>query len=1128
MKSQRPPAFLAQGGETGEMIRAHDWSTTPLGPPETWPLPLRTAVTLMLGAVQPVYIAWGPELVSLYNDDYLPMVGTKHPGIGLPYADLWAEIWDQFRPIVEKTLAGEAQHFVDLPIALAGRPDRPVGYFTFSYTALRGEDGAVAGFYCAATETTDKVLGDSALRDTEARRSLLIGSWAQAEWETDAHGVVTTDSPSWRAYTGQTVDECLGYGWLDAIHPDDRAYAERQWREAVAVRGLVNAEFRLRSPDGGWRWTNVRAAPVLDAKGALGKWAGMNIDIDARKRAEAALRESEELRRVAVESGRMGAWTWDTRSATIRSDAVVQALWGVATSEQPHSVALYADLMYPEGVAWLEAVAAKEKAPGQAIATQLQVATGPTSSRWVQLRGRAERDEPWIINGVTFDITEQKRAEQGLAESEARYAGLFEASPAPLLILKPDAPHFTITEVNKAYLAATMRMRDKVVGRGIFEAYPENPDDIASGGVSTLRTSLERVLATKQPDTLPDLKYDVARADGGFEERWWSPVNSPVFDENGEVEAIIHNANDVTDQHRAEAVLRDNEERQAFLLKLSDVLRPLQDAVQIQQAAIELLGEQLAVNRAGYYEVGADQDTFFLTAKWERGAPPLPQHMLISDFGDEIGNGYRAGRTMVARDTEQDAASELNLAAARELQIRSWIGVPLVKEGRWFAAMGVHSLSPRNWTPAEIRLVEEVAERTWAAIERARAEAALRDSEAQLRELNDSLESRVAERTAELEAAQDALRQSQKMEAMGSLTGGVAHDFNNLLTPIIGSLDMLVRKGIGSDRERRLIDGALRSAERAKVLVQRLLAFARRQPLQPVAVDVEQLVEGIIDLIASTLGPTIDVRTELAPNLRPAKTDPNQLEMALLNLAVNARDAMPDGGTLTIAAKFDRLGARNASSLQPGDYVRLCVIDTGTGMDEATLRRATEPFFSTKGVGKGTGLGLSMVHGLIAQLGGGLTVESIPGAGTTITLWLPISGTAVDAGERPHEPSPAPEVLGTALLVDDEELVRMSTADMLLDLGYEVVEAGSAEEALRLVDEGLKPDLLITDHLMPGMSGAQLALKFKVIEPGLPILIVSGYADVEGIDPALPRLTKPFRNIDLAASLATLTSTAST
>ena len=368
-----------------------------------------------------------------------------------------------------------------------------------------------------------------------------------------------------------------------------------------------------------------------------------------------------------------------------------------------------------------------------------------------------------------------------------------------------------------------------------------------------------------------------------------------------------------------------------------------------------------------------------------------------------------------------------------------------------------------------------------------------------------------------LAAAEEQLRQAQKMEAMGQLTGGVAHDFNNLLTPIVGALDILQRRGVGGEREQRLISGAAQSAERAKTLVQRLLAFARRQPLQTVAVDVAALVRGMVDLIASTTGPQIRISVELADDLPSARADPNQLEMALLNLAVNARDAMPDGGTLRISATEALIAS--SARLAPGSYVRLSVADTGVGMEEAVLARAVEPFFSTKGLGKGTGLGLSMVHGLASQLGGTLDIQSQPGVGTNIELWLPVSLEPQD----PHDPAdparPALPRAGTVLLVDDEELARASTADMLADLGYQVVEASSAEEALRLLHNGVKPELLVTDHLMPGMNGSELARIVRAERPGVQVLLVSGYADADGVAPDLPRLLKPFRIAELAAGL---------
>ena len=364
----------------------------------------------------------------------------------------------------------------------------------------------------------------------------------------------------------------------------------------------------------------------------------------------------------------------------------------------------------------------------------------------------------------------------------------------------------------------------------------------------------------------------------------------------------------------------------------------------------------------------------------------------------------------------------------------------------------------------------------------------------------------------ELFAAQEALRQAQKLEAIGQLTGGVAHDFNNLLSPIIGGLDILRRRKVGGEREHRLIDGALQSAERAKVLVQRLLAFARRQPLQVRSVALAPLLDELRGLLASTLGPQIELSIVVAPGLDPVMVDANQLEMAILNLAVNARDAMPEGGRL-------RVSAQHVVAPSGSAFIELAVGDDGVGMDQDTLTRATEPFFSSKGVGKGTGLGLSMVEGLTAQLGGSLHIDSRPGGGTTVTLCLPVARRA-SAPVAPPIVSPQAHGKGLILVVDDEPLVRMGTAELLRDEGYEVDEAESAETALALGPFG-RFDCVVTDYLMPGMNGVELAHRLHTERPALPILLLSGYADLEAFS-ALPYLSKPCFGDDLARAVARL------
>jgi PAS domain S-box-containing protein len=372
-----------------------------------------------------------------------------------------------------------------------------------------------------------------------------------------------------------------------------------------------------------------------------------------------------------------------------------------------------------------------------------------------------------------------------------------------------------------------------------------------------------------------------------------------------------------------------------------------------------------------------------------------------------------------------------------------------------------------------------------------------------------------------LEQAQQALFQSQKMDAIGQLTGGVAHDFNNLLMAIIGSIELLKKRIPEQPKVTALLDNAMQGAKRGAALTQRLLAFARKQDLNPRSIDLPALVRGMTELLRRTLGPTMTIDTQLPDRLASVQADANQLELALLNLAMNARDAMPDGGTITIAAREETVAAGEGGRLVPGRYICLSVSDTGEGMDEATLKRAAEPFFTTKGVGKGTGLGLSMVHGLAAQSGGQLVLRSRPGEGTTAELWLPVAVRAAVSVRAP------PDAAGSAsttrplvvLAVDDDRLVLMNTVAMLEDMGHTVLEATSGQQALDLLRQHATLDLLITDQAMPQMTGLQLAETVLAERPDLPIILATGYAEVPR-DVSLPKLAKPFFQEDLARAIS--------
>ena len=394
---------------------------------------------------------------------------------------------------------------------------------------------------------------------------------------------------------------------------------------------------------------------------------------------------------------------------------------------------------------------------------------------------------------------------------------------------------------------------------------------------------------------------------------------------------------------------------------------------------------------------------------------------------------------------------------------------------------------------------------------------------AALAEANMKLEQRVEERTREREAALAQVHEMQKMESLGQLTGGLAHDFNNLLMGILGSLDYLSKKPPSDPKAQHFLNAARDSAERGAALTKRLLAFARRQELRPEPVDVQQLTESMAEMLQRSLGPTIQIEMDFDQNLALISVDPNQLELAILNLALNARDAMPDGGHLRISGQRETVTS-GLPSLNDGDYVRLTVTDTGTGMDEATLKRCSEPFFTTKEVGRGTGLGLSTVLGLAVQSGGGMRISSTLGKGTIVELWLPIAEGVARAVRAPVELASTGDLpCYRVLVVDDEPLVALLTASMLEDLGHvtEVVPSGAS--ALSVLRSDKRIDAVITDYAMPDMTGAELAAQIRVMRPELPIILATGYADFPNAHMQnLPRLSKPFGSHELRLILTTL------
>ena len=593
-----------------------------------------------------------------------------------------------------------------------------------------------------------------------------------------------------------------------------------------------------------------------------------------------------------------------------------------------------------------------------------------------------------------------------------------------------------------------------------------------------------------------------------------------------------------TDRRRAEAELRAVKERQEFIFFLAQRQRVIEQPDEIMRMAVRTLGQRLNADRVGFYRV-VDSGVFECGPCWVAGPlPPLSGRMRSAVFGAEFNRRVEAGLSIVFEDSRTDV--RLQDAAYVKMGVLSGVNAPLVRAGRWRASLYIHNAQPRIWTSEEVVLIEEIAALTWDAVERTEASLSLR-------ELNASLEKRVLERTSELAAAnrqllaqieerekvETTLRQMQRLEAVGQLTSGVAHDFNNLLTIVLGNVGFLEREFKRAGLNGKMIErvGYMRTAaERGATLTAQLLAFSRRQRLEARPIDLNETVSGMRDLLQSSMGGAVRLEIVQQGALWPALVDPTQIELVILNLAINARDAMQVGGSLTVETANVTLGdPRRTEEAPAGQYVMVSVADTGSGMTEEVRSHAFEPFFTTKPIGKGSGLGLAQVYGFAKQSGGGIRIDTDLGEGTTVRVFLPRAMTAATAAV---EASPDYAVQGVipgrsrrVLLVDDDSAVREVTASMLHDLGCSVVEAGSGGAALDIIGRDPEPfDLMVLDYAMPGMNGTEVARAIGERKPNLPVLFVTGYADLSALrEMGEDRIVqKPFRNEELSEKVRRL------
>lgn len=1120
--------FLESGGEMGLRIRDHDWSGNPVGTPEAWPQPLRFALNICMGSSFPTAIYWGSEYRLFYNDAWAPIPAERHPwALGQRGADVFAEIWDVVGPQfdeVMRTGEGFSTYNQRLDMFRDGRQQET--YWNYSLTPIRDEHGSVVGLLNQGNEVTQAVMAERA-RLAEVGRlrelfqqapgavALLRGPDHVYEIANEAYFELVGNREILGLPIAVALPEVVEQGFvalLDQVFATGEAYRGHGARISIARGGDGIVEERL---------VDFVYQPIKDGNGNVTDIFVEANDVTDRMRAESLLRATEERLELALHSSiGIGIWDWDVPADRVVADSRFARLYGVDPEDAARGVPIgeFLHSIHPGDVERLGAAIDRAVATGEPYAHEYRILQPDGRVRWVSTHGQCARDEqgqPTRFLGVAFDITERVEAE----EAARATAEELRAATATQAFVYALAEQQRAADDADAIMASTARALGERLGLdrvGFFRVAPDRSLLFGPGWTSGRLPPITGVIpagalgepvrdqyAVGKTVVIRDAATDAVHADTPLARLSPAGIGVPLLRGGRWVASLFVSQAEPRDWSNEQIALIEGVGEIAW-----DAVERVEATAALSESEAKFRGivnsiEQMiwSTRPDGFHDYYNDRWYEFTGAPygttdgegWSDMFHPDDQPVAWQRWSHSLATGdpYHIEYRLRHRD------GGYRWVLGRAHPVRDEAG----RITRWFG------------TCTDIQEIVDARE----VLARSRAE----------------LEDAVEDRTRQLLATEEQLRQAQKMEAVGQLTGGIAHDFNNMLAVVLGALDLLERRMARGETDlARYVDAARDGAQRAAALTQRLLAFARQQPLAPSSIDANAMLTGMLDLLARTLGEAVRVETALDPAPWRVNADPSQLENCIVNLSVNARDAMPRGGTLTIRTTNRVLGTDDAASMgvPAGDYVEIAVADTGEGMGAEVARRAFDPFFTTKEVGKGTGLGLSQVFGFARQSGGHVAIDTAPARGTTVRIVLPRDPHGLDPlppmGERRATPRGATgEVV---LLVEDEARVRHFSAEALRELGYSVIEAADGAEALAMLDRGAQIDLLFTDVVMPGMTGRELAQRAAERIPSLRVLYTSGYTrdampsgSETGAAGDAEVLAKPFGVDTLARSIRT-------